>query len=356
MTHLNDTMPTNLLATHRKYAHLTKEERVMIATLKSQGLSNRAIGRQLGVNHQTINNELKRGTVRQIRRQKFNGKTYDYPYHIYSYEAGQNIYLKCHQRSGRPRLYYRSKRFLQLADQLMLGEFDEHRYSPQAAIYKARDLMSDDSLIPKSVVTLYQWINDGVFRTSNLDLFEKTKRKHHQSHPQAKKCLGPNIAQRPQVADQRSEIGHWELDTIQGHKDGKDSVVLVMTDRFSRVNITRKIAGKTAHAVNQFFINLRFSELTQVHDHVFYADPCSPWERGSNEINNRFLRKEITKGQAVNDYSSAQIIATNNWMNHYPRAIFNGRSAMDVYCKAFYQETSRSHQPITNWSVLFISA
>ena len=96
MTHLNDTMPTNLLATHRKYAHLTKEERVMIATLKSQGLSNRAIGRQLGVNHQTINNELKRGTVRQIRRQKFNGKTYDYPYHIYSYEAGQNIYLKCH--------------------------------------------------------------------------------------------------------------------------------------------------------------------------------------------------------------------------------------------------------------------
>nr|WP_232458513.1 helix-turn-helix domain-containing protein [Lactobacillus johnsonii] len=34
--------------------------------LKSQGLSNRAIGRQLGVNHQTINNELKRGTVRQF--------------------------------------------------------------------------------------------------------------------------------------------------------------------------------------------------------------------------------------------------------------------------------------------------
>ena len=55
----------------------------------------------------------------------------------------------------------------------------------------------------------------------------------------------------------------------------------------------------------------------------FYTDPYSPWERGSNEINNRFLRKEITKGQAINDYSSAQIIATNNWMNHYPRAMFN---------------------------------
>ena len=149
-----------------------------------------------------------------------------------------------------------------------------------------------------------------------------------------------------------------------------------MTDRLSRVNITSKIAGKTAHAVNQFFTNLRqkmgtdacycifktitsdngseFSELTQVHDHVFYADPYSPWERGSNEINNRFLRKEITKGEAINNYSSAQIIATNDWMNHYPRTMFNGHSSMDIYRKAFYQEISQLHQPIINWSVLFI--
>ena len=54
----------------------------------------------------------------------------------------------------------------------MLGEFDDHHYSPQAVIYKARDLMNDGTLIPKSVVTLYQWINEGVLRTSNLDLFE----------------------------------------------------------------------------------------------------------------------------------------------------------------------------------------
>ena len=61
------------------------------------------------------------------------------------------------------------------------------------------------------------------------DLFEKPKRKHHRTHPQAKRCL----AQRPQTADQRSEIGHWELDTVQGQKNGNDSVVLVMTDRLS---------------------------------------------------------------------------------------------------------------------------
>ena len=59
MTHLNDTMSTSLLSTHKKNAHLTRKERVMIATLKSQGLSNCAIGRQLGDNHRTNNKELK---------------------------------------------------------------------------------------------------------------------------------------------------------------------------------------------------------------------------------------------------------------------------------------------------------
>ncbi|MDD7693079.1 MAG: IS30 family transposase, partial [Lactobacillaceae bacterium] len=35
-------------------------------------------------------------------------------------------------------------------------------------------------------------------------------------------------------------------------------------------------------------------------------------------------------------------------------AMFNGHSSMDIYCKAFYQEISQLHQPIINWSVLFI--
>lgn len=93
----------------------------------------------------------------------------------------------------------------------MLGEFDDHHYSPQAVIYKARDLMNDGTLIPKSVVTLYQWINEGVLRTSNLDLFEKPKRKHHRTHPRAKRCLGPNIAQRLKLRTNgpKLAIGNW---------------------------------------------------------------------------------------------------------------------------------------------------
>ena len=125
MTHLNDTMSTSLLTTHKKNAHLAKEERVVIETLKSQGLSNRAIRPQLGVNHQRINNELNRGTVRHLRRHKSNGKIYEHSYYIYSYEAGQATYLEHHRHSGRRRLYYSSKQFLRLADQLMLFFFKQ---------------------------------------------------------------------------------------------------------------------------------------------------------------------------------------------------------------------------------------
>ncbi len=242
----------------------------------------------------------------------------------------------------------------------MLGQFDGHRYSPQAVLYKAPDLINDAALIPKSVITLYQWINDGVCRTTNLDLFEKTRRHHHHRHRPVKRCLGANISQRPAAANERTEIGHWEVDTVQGQKNRQDSVLLVLTERYSRLNITRKIAGKTAQAVNQVFLELKqqlgeqtyyqtfktltpdngteFSELNEVHEHVYYADPYSPWERGSNENNNRFLRKEIIKGQAINDYRSEEIIAINRWLNNYPRQMFNGQSSLDIYRMALSEE------------------
>nr|WP_286011407.1 hypothetical protein [Lactobacillus gasseri]DAD81280.1 MAG TPA: hypothetical protein [Siphoviridae sp. ctcfw7] len=41
-------------------------------------------------------------------------------------------------------------------------------------------------------------------------------------------------------------------------------------------------------------------------------------------------------------------------MNHYPRVMFNGHSAMDIYREAFYQEMSELHRPAINWSVIFI--
>lgn len=77
MTQLHDTTESI------KGKHLTKDERAQIEILNQESYSNRAIAKRLERAPQTINNEIKRGTVRQLTRQKQNGKKYDYYHHVY---------------------------------------------------------------------------------------------------------------------------------------------------------------------------------------------------------------------------------------------------------------------------------
>nr|WP_235888820.1 helix-turn-helix domain-containing protein [Ruoffia tabacinasalis] len=70
MTHTNFSTPSN------KGKHLSYEERCQISILLQEDYSNRKIAKTLGRAPQTINNEIKRGTIRQIRRQKQQRKTY----------------------------------------------------------------------------------------------------------------------------------------------------------------------------------------------------------------------------------------------------------------------------------------
>ncbi|WP_028273280.1 helix-turn-helix domain-containing protein, partial [Atopococcus tabaci] len=69
---------THLNTESRKGKHLSYAERCQIAVLKKEKYSNRDIAQVLGRAPETINSEVRNGTVQQLRRQKQNGKTYDY--------------------------------------------------------------------------------------------------------------------------------------------------------------------------------------------------------------------------------------------------------------------------------------
>ena len=164
-----------------------------------------------------------------------------------------------------------------------------------------------------------------------------------------KRCFGKSIDERPVEANLRSEIGHFEIDTIQGKKMATDKVILVLTDRKSRYNIVKVINSKTSQDVNKAILELKaeygsklfktitadngseFSELNKVHSEVYYAHPYSPRQRGSNENNNGFLRRVITKGKAIISFPEEEIYYVNDIMNEYPRRIFNGLSAEEVF-------------------------
>src|SRR5699024_12387599 len=76
----------------RKRKHLSYAERSQIAILKKEGYSNRQVAIALDRAPQTIHNEIRRGTVTQLRRQKQNGKVYDYYHSVYDADAGQAFY------------------------------------------------------------------------------------------------------------------------------------------------------------------------------------------------------------------------------------------------------------------------
>ncbi len=64
---------------------------------------------------------------------------------------------------------------------------------------------------------------------------------------------------------------------------------------------------------------------------IYYAHPYCSWERGSNENNNKLIRKFIKKKTDIKTFSSSYIKKIQDWINNYPRKLFNYKSANDIF-------------------------
>ncbi len=170
----------------RKNKHLNAHERGVIKYLSDSGHSPYAIGKILGRSSNTIRNELRRGTVKQIRATK--------KVEIYLPDAGQAIYernrLNCRKRFK----LLECSTFIETVDKGILNT----KYSPDAiagALKRHNQYDASNSVCTK---TLYNYIDMGLMKTRNLDLVLKVKRSTRQSHKrQHKKILGRSIDERP---------------------------------------------------------------------------------------------------------------------------------------------------------------
>ncbi|WP_455709821.1 IS30 family transposase, partial [Marinilactibacillus psychrotolerans] len=172
----------------------------------------------------------KRGMVRQLKRQKQNGKIYDYYVEVYNAEFGQANYEKNRLACGRRPKWADTDAFIKWADDKLLNE----KWSPDVVVgfAKTHDLF-DSSIIP-CTTTLYGWIDKGIMRTKNMDLLEKLSRKPKDTTYRSRKnkrMLGRSIEQRPAEIDNRQTFGHWEIDTVVGNKTKTDSVLLTLVER-----------------------------------------------------------------------------------------------------------------------------
>lgn len=174
-----------------------------------------------------------------------------------------------------------------------------------------------------------------------MKLRRSTKSKKSRKH---KKVLGTSIEERPESIETRETFGHWEIDTVLGHKS-KDEALLTLVERKTRHKIIKRISSKTAPSVTDALQDIfagfqevqevfksitsdngsEFSELSdqceELQIDVYFAHPYASWERGSNERHNGLIRRFIKKGQPIHTYTDECIDNVANWMNTLPRKI-----------------------------------
>lgn len=319
-----------------KNKHLSPFERGQIAALHNAGHSNRDIARRLGRAHQTIANELQRGTTTQL-------KTGRMSYTAYFAETGQAVYARNRINCGAKSKLLVAIEFIDFACE----KITDQGWSPDAVVGFANKQTEwkDKPLV--STKTLYNYIDLDLLSVRNIDLPMKTKRNTKTKRIRKnKRILGTSIAERPPEIEGRMEFGHWEIDTVEGKKSD-DNALLTIVERKTRnyyaILLDDQDHDSVDYAINQLqqefgeifpqvfktitsdngseFSNLALG-LKDVTD-VYFARPYSPFERGSNERHNGLLRRYIPKGKAISDYSKQAIKRVYQTLNNLPRKILD---------------------------------
>lgn len=157
------------------------------------------------------------------------------------------------------------------------------------------------------------------------------------------------ISQRPARASDRAVPGSWEGDLLVGTKD---SQIATLVERRSRYVMLVRTPGKDAPTVTtcltrqvqrlpgQVMRSLTWDRGTELAGHkrfsvatdvaVYFCDPHSPWQRGTNENTNRLLRQYFPKGTDLSGYTQADLDAIADRLNTRPRKTLDFRTPADT--------------------------
>jgi IS30 family transposase len=159
-----------------------------------------------------------------------------------------------------------------------------------------------------------------------------------------------SIRERPAEAEDRSVPGHWEGDLLSGPKN---SHIATLVERQSRFTMLIRVDGKDTDAVvgaltkrvrrlpadllksltwdrgTEMAAHKKFSVVANVK--VYFCDPQSPWQRGTNENTNRLLRQYFPKGTNLSACSQADLSRVAHELNKRPRKTLGFRSPAEVF-------------------------
>jgi len=337
----------------KKYTHLHERDRYKLEALLDAKKSVKEIARILARDRSTIYREIKRGTVLRLQ--------YDLTEkNQYRANAAQNNYIK----QGRNK-----ERLLKIGKDRRLEKYIRHKliekkYSPDAIIGK---IIKDQKKF-KGIIctkTLYNYIDAGIFAgISNENLWEKRKRQKRRyktlKRVSRRNIMARSIEERPEEINNRVEYGHWEGDCVKGPIGSKTSL-FTLTERKTLEEIIIKIEQATQEEIRKAldrlekkygiefkikfktitfdngseFLNWKSLEISKIDPKkqrtiTYFAHAYSSWERGSNENQNRMIRRFIPKGTDIADISRRKIKRIENWMNNYPRKKLGYKTAKEA--------------------------
>jgi len=221
------------------------------------------------------------------------------------------------------------------------------RWSPQQIARRLRVLFPDQPELWVSHETIYQALfvqGRGALRkelASSLRSGRTMRRPHRQVGERPRRIKNMvMISDRPAEIEDRAVPGHWEGDLIIGANNG--SAIVTLVERSTRFVMLGRIArNRTAPVVRDVLTelvgrlpaelsrSLTWDQGSEMADHqrfsvetgvaVYFCDPHSPWQRGTNENTNGLLRQYFPKGTPLSGHSQAHLDAVAAELNGRPR-------------------------------------
>lgn len=339
----------------RTFKHLSRADRIRIEALLKAGTKVKEIAAILRVHRSTIYREIKRGKFTALNSDLTKEERY-------SPDIAQGKYEENLKNKGGN---------LKIGNDIKLANYIEKtilkkNYSPAAALgeIKAKGQESAFSVMI-CVATLYSYIDKGIFlHLTNKDLPVKKNRKRKYKRvkkTQTRAAAGDSIEKRPEEIKTRNEFGHWEMDTVKGKRGKSKNSLLVLTERKTRKEIIMKLPEHTAaavvHAIDEIekklgrnfkqvfktitmdngneFSDCEGIERSSIYEgnrtKTYYCHPYSSYERGSNEVANKMIRRHIPKGASFDEKTDKEIQKIEDWINNYPRRIHDYKTSEELF-------------------------
>ena len=315
------------------FKQLTLDDRIQLEVLSREGKTNQEIGESLGVDRTTVWREKKeRGT----------------PTGYHAKMAEVNYRVK--RQACRPK---------RKVEELPVGSYIIGRiragWSPETISGRLDTDITDGLRPPTEAVsheTIYNFVYQSEFGRINK-LYEYLRRgKKHRTKQRGRKSQTeriPNrisVHERPEAANSRTEIGHWETDSVI--YPGKLAINSLL-ERKSRFALLTKLERKTAELTKDALINrlaglpaktlafdnglenIKHTEVAETLSlQTYFCDPYSSWQKGAVENLNGLLRRYLPRGKSIQGLTQTELDDIAWELNNRPRKCLGFRTPQEV--------------------------